>query len=279
MLIYSCIHTYIYILIHTYVHTYTCSYIHILIHTYAYTYIHSCIHTYAERIKNEIDSKKQMFPSELSKHLTRILNRQWHPILKDMRRGLTSIGTKFLGLGMVEIIGRPLIILYPLGLGIMEIVEIVRLLDTNKTISIKNYMELFKCICYLFGTWQLLSITASFASMGWMCLLIGISFLILTIDENLMKYATPFLVPHLVMLDKLSYSVGKLQEKLVVSLEKIGNGNNGSNSNSNGNDNGNDNGNGNGIGNGPDIGGDNGSRTNDGLRRRYTGNLSAAYGM
>tara|TARA_A100001015_G_C14523212_1_gene531203 strand:- start:78 stop:419 length:342 start_codon:yes stop_codon:yes gene_type:complete len=105
------------------------------------------MHTYAERIKNEIDSKKQMFPSELSKHLTRILNRQWHPILKDMRRGLTSIGTKFLGLGMVEIIGRPLIILYPLGLGIMEIVEIVRLLDTNKTISIKNYMELFKCIC------------------------------------------------------------------------------------------------------------------------------------
>ena len=29
------------------------------------------------------------------------------------------------------------------------------------------------------------------------------------------------------MLDKLSYSVGKLQEKLVVSLDKIGNGNNG----------------------------------------------------
>ena len=79
-----------------------------------------------------------------------------------------------------------------------------------------------------------------------------------------------FLVPHLVMLDKLSYSVGKLQEKLVVSLDKIGNGNNGSNNNSNGN--------GNGIGNGPDIGGDNGGRTNDGLRRRYT-NLSAAYGM
>ncbi len=184
-----------------------------------------------ERIKDQIESKKQMFRSHLGTNLSKILNHQWQPMLRDMRRGLTSIGVRLLGLGLIEVMGRPLIVLYPLGIGIMEIVEIVKLIDAKKNISMKNYMELLKCACYLWGTWQLLAITTTYASIGWLCLLIGVIFLILTKDDSLIKYATPFLAPLLVLLDKLSFSVEKLQDKLVESLEGSGN-NNSSNSNS-----------------------------------------------
>ena len=175
-----------------------------------------------ERIKEQIAAKKHMFKSQLGSSLTRILDRQWQPILRDMRKGLTSLGTKFMGLGLIEILGRPLIVLYPLGYGILEIVEIIKLLEAKKTISLKSYMELLKCACYLWGTWQLLAITATYASMGWLCLFIGITFLLLTSDDSLIKYATPFLAPQLALLDKLSFSVEKLQSKLVASIESGG---------------------------------------------------------
>jgi len=82
-------------------------------HTTQHTQHPSFILNHVDELICEINNEGGFWKSELSKLLTNTSNVLWRPILIDMKVSVTSISSKLIVVGLVDMIGKPLLMLYP----------------------------------------------------------------------------------------------------------------------------------------------------------------------
>ena len=84
-----------------------------------------------DEIVREIKSEGGWFKSELATNLEVSVNKQWQPILSDTKRALQDSGSKLAVIGLIQMIGRPMIMLYPIWLIVQEIIMITKSIETE----------------------------------------------------------------------------------------------------------------------------------------------------
>ena len=108
-------------------------------------------HPYHSLIKIEklivlINREGGLWKSKLSTSLEEGVRKQWSPIIGDHQRALSSIGGKLCILGLVEAVGRPIMMLYPLYLVTQEALKIASEIEIKKTISAHSVMQIGKML-------------------------------------------------------------------------------------------------------------------------------------
>lgn len=145
-----------------------------------------------------INREGGLWKSKLSKALEEGVRKQWAPIVADHQQALLSIGGKLCILGLVEAVGRPIIMLYPLFLITKEILKISSEVEAKKRVSMQSVMQIGKMIVMLFGVVQLLGILSMYTGLGYTCLALGCVAVLVGSSDDLTKASVPVLAPHMV---------------------------------------------------------------------------------
>jgi hypothetical protein len=197
-----------------------------------------------------------IWKSSLAGSLRRAVKKQWDPILKDTQKALHFVGSKLLMLGVVEVIGRPLIMLYPLYVISTDCLQVISDMNlqqeelTMRTISQippGKFLLIVKAFMLLWASFQVITILSMFNSIGYSCLIIGSLSLFLSVSDERTKQVAPFLSMHLKHVDKVIDFLSVIENKMMNSFNtniirnSINNNNNNNNNNDNSNDNNNNN--------------------------------------
>ena len=121
----------------------------------------------------DISRTRTFWKSKFSTLLQTSVAKQWQPILLDMQAGLRTIGGNLLCLGLVEVIGRPVMMLYPIYIVCMESLQLISEFETTKRISHQSILKIFKILVYLFISFQLMALLSMYTGLGYSCLLLG----------------------------------------------------------------------------------------------------------
>lgn len=148
-----------------------------------------------------------LWPSRLGKSVDIAVQKQWQPIIQDNKRALTNIGGKLICLGLVEIVGRPIIMLYPLYLVSQEILQIVSDIqlpkESSTKVSLKSIVNLIKAIVMLYASLQILGVLSMYSGLGYSCLVIGIVSCVISTKEDLIKLTSPIISQYLKQFESL----------------------------------------------------------------------------
>ena len=211
-----------------------------------------------ELIIDDIDNNSGfgLWKSSLASSLRRAVKKQWDPILKDTQKALQLVGSKLLMLGVVEVIGRPLIMLYPLYVISTDCLQVISDMNlqqeelTMRTISQippAKFLLLVKAFMLLWASFQVITILSMFNSIGYSCLIIGSISLFLSVSDERTKQVAPFLSTHMKHLDNVMSFLSVIENKMMNSFNtniirnSINNNNNNNNNNNSINNNNNSN--------------------------------------
>ena len=150
-----------------------------------------------DKLITQINREGGMWKSKLSTALEQGVKKQWEPIIGDHQRALSNIGGKLCMLGLVEAVGRPIVMLYPLFLVTQEALKIASEIEVKKYISVKSIMQIAKMLAMLLGVVQLSGILSMYTGLGYTCLAIGCAALFISSNDDLTKSAVPVLAPHM----------------------------------------------------------------------------------
>jgi hypothetical protein len=118
-------------------------------------------------IVHSINSKRMLFQSELATKLRKYLEVQWVPIINDHKRSLRRIGGGLIALGIVEVIGRPAAVLYPLATILKSVMKIVQELERDKYhISPTVVVDIVKGIIMLIVVSKAISILDAYTGLS-----------------------------------------------------------------------------------------------------------------
>jgi hypothetical protein len=163
-----------------------------------------------------------LWPSRLGKYVEQAVQKQWQPIIQDNKRALSNIGGKLVCLGLVEIVGRPIIMLYPLYLVSQEVLQIVSDIQTpkegNNKVSIKSIVNLIKAMVMLYASLQVLGVLAMYSGLGYSCLILGIVSCVISTKEDLIKIASPIISQYLKQFEALFDKLYKIETNVLSSL-------------------------------------------------------------
>jgi hypothetical protein len=166
-----------------------------------------------ESLVKEIDRQGGLWKSKLSNNLTRAVNRQWRPIISDHQRALQQLGGRLCILGLVEAVGRPVVMLYPLFLAAKEALKIASEFEKNKKLSPQSIVQIVKMVGLLWAVMQLSGILAMYTGLGYACLVMGLAAFVVSSNDELTKLSVPMLAPNMatiaMFLDRL-YSLEKV---------------------------------------------------------------------
>ena len=163
-------------------------------------------HPYHSLIKIEkviilINREGGLWKSKLSTSLEQGVKKQWAPIIEDHQRALSSIGGKLCILGLVEAVGRPIMMLYPLYLVTQEALKVASEIEVKKTISAHSIMQIVKMLAMLLAVVQLSGILSMYTGLGYTCLAMGSCALFISSNDELTKCVVPVLAPHISSID------------------------------------------------------------------------------
>jgi hypothetical protein len=164
-----------------------------------------------DKIVCEVKKSGGWFKSEMSSLLETSVERQWRPIISEMRNALWSIGGRLSAAGLIEIIARPMIMLYPISLLTLEGVEIARSIEAKRSITPQNYIKIAKALAILYVTSQIIIVTQMYSGIGWSCLVLGLCSLAVASNDEFLKKSMPALAPQLANLDMIAQKVATLQ--------------------------------------------------------------------
>jgi hypothetical protein len=165
-------------------------------------------------ICKDILSEGGFWRSEFGTLLQASLQDAWRPVLLYMRGKCMDIGSKLFMIGLVDSIGRPLMMLYPLYLTTHQVLKLLQNVniganlerlertDRNENILI-TILQLIKALCLLFAVSKILIIFEYMTSIGTSCLFFGIILNVLPFSEELLKRSTPLIVPQFAAVDNI----------------------------------------------------------------------------
>jgi hypothetical protein len=142
-----------------------------------------------------------IWASQLQKLLTAALNKQWRPIIFDNQRMFKNVGSKLVGLGIAELLGRPLLMLYPIYMVTMAAMKVVGELNTKKQPGPETYLQIIKGMLLLWGATRLMNVLSAFQGLGMSCLVFGCIAIIISVNDALTKVAAPIVAQHFVRID------------------------------------------------------------------------------
>ena len=176
-----------------------------------------------DKLIEEINSQNSSFfawKSKLSTLLQTFSNKEWQPILLDTQAGLRSIGGNLICLGMVEVVGRPVVMLYPLYLVALEGLRITNDIEIRGKISPDIIIRVIKIAALLFLGFQLITILSMYAGLGYSCLLIGTAGVVLASNDQLTKIVAPIMAPHLLNLDMMFEKLQSMEMMAMKALDR-----------------------------------------------------------
>lgn len=171
-------------------------------------------------VKRETGIWRSQFGTLLDSTLTTL----WRPILHDVKSGCQSVGTKLVVLGLVDAIGRPMLLLYPVYLILEQALAVIRavkaeqqrhsapsagaadfasVLLSSTSVSVPAALQLVKAFALLLVVSKGLAVLERFQSLGTLCLLLGALLYGVSMEERLLKRYTPLLAPALLLVDQM----------------------------------------------------------------------------
>ena len=177
-----------------------------------------------ETIIVSINREGGLWKSKLSKALEDGVSKQWAPIIADHQQALLSIGGKLCILGLVEAVGRPIIMLYPLFIISKELLKISSEIDVKKKVSMNSVMQVIKMAVMLFCVVQLLGILSMYTGLGYTCFGLGCGALLVSSNDELTKSSVPVMAPHMVSISLFLDQLYKLESAAVGALSRLGSG-------------------------------------------------------
>lgn len=177
-----------------------------------------------ETIIVSINREGGLWKSKLSKALEDGVSKQWAPIIADHQQALLSIGGKLCILGLVEAVGRPIIMLYPLFIISKELLKISSEIDVKKKVSMNSMMQIIKMAVMLFCVVQLLGILSMYTGLGYTCFGLGCGALLVSSNDELTKSSVPVMAPHMVSISLFLDQLYKLESAAVSALSRLGSG-------------------------------------------------------
>lgn len=182
-----------------------------------------------DKIAADINSKSTLWQSKLSKLLTTATRKQWQPIIMDTQVSLRTLGGNLLALGMVEVVGKPVMMLYPIYIVSVEALKLAKEFETSQHVTAQSILKILKIMIFILVGYQLMTILAMYTGLGYTCLAIGGASQIIAQSEELSKQAAPVLAPHLANIDLMFNQLHKLEKVVLKGFYVAHKGNNGRN--------------------------------------------------
>ena len=164
---------------------------------------------------DDINRSSSFWESKLSKLLRACSQKQWQPILLDTQSTLRTVGGNLICLGMVELVGRPVMMLYPIYLVVLEGLKLARQLETQHRLTASSVVSITKLIAYVLICYQLLTILSMYSGLGFTALALGVAAVVLASSDQLTKQVAPVVAPHLNHLDHLFMRLQQAERYLV----------------------------------------------------------------
>jgi hypothetical protein len=156
-----------------------------------------------EVILRDVNRKAYLFQSKLSTSMQRAIHNQWQPILADNRNFLQNLGGKLLFLGLLGVIGWPLIFMYPMITHSHKLLRILNEFDTSRRISKQSIFDLASMMVMMFVCSQLTNILSTYMSFGYTAGTIGVVILVMAQSEAFLKQVSPTMAAHAPMFDSI----------------------------------------------------------------------------
>ena len=221
------------------------------------TQSHTTQHTqHPSFILNHVDElicEINFWKSELSKLLTNTSNVLWRPILIDMKVSVTSISSKLIVVGLVDMIGKPLLMLYPVWMLCQQVLIIVNNLKLNKVqngtgagtgrvtgagagtgvtltedflssrgLNIQVIFQLIKAILLLVVISKFIKILELFQGIGTICVALGTGLYALSLNEVYFKKYIPVIAPNIMLLHSMMDQVIQLESMIESNVTGMG---------------------------------------------------------
>lgn len=187
-----------------------------------------------DRIVEEIKRERSLWPSELASTLDVAAQKQWMPILHDHRVLLHNIGGKAVMFGLVEIIGRPVIMLYPVYLLSVEVTRLAGKLGVTQSLmeqgaagarqvdwrrlSFIDGLQIAKLVAMCWAVFQALTVLSAYTGLGYSCLGVGFAALALASNDVLLKQYTPAMAPHIATVARLLEQAYAMEQGVMLAL-------------------------------------------------------------
>lgn len=175
-----------------------------------------------ESIVSEINSKSMLFSSKLSLALSAYLKKQWSPIISSHRKALRTLGGNLIVLGLVEVVGRPIVMLYPIYSVLIKVLVIVQNSQSqSRTISPTQIIELIKSIIMLFIVSKLLEVLNAFTGLGYTCLVAGAVSLAISSNDDNIRVIAPMISGHLSKINQFICAIKNVEDSLMQHVSRL----------------------------------------------------------
>jgi hypothetical protein len=144
-----------------------------------------------ETVLKDVKSRSYFFQSELATVLERGVTKQWLPIIEENRVFLRNIGGKFVFLGLLGVVGWPVILLSPLLSHSKKLLTILKEFDHSGRISSQSVYQLGSILVMLLVCLQLTSIMSQYMTLGFVACGVGGGCLFIAQNDRLIKQFSP----------------------------------------------------------------------------------------
>jgi hypothetical protein len=144
-----------------------------------------------EVVLRDVNSRGYFFKSELATVLERGVNKQWLPIIEENRVFLRNVGGKFVFLGLLGMIGWPIVLLSPLLSHSKKLLNILKEFDHTGRVSSQSVYQLGSILVMLLICFQLTSIMSRYMTLGFVLCGIGSGCLFIAQNDRLIKQFSP----------------------------------------------------------------------------------------
>ena len=162
-----------------------------------------------EGVVSAIDREGNFWKSEFATSLSRAVNAEWQPILGDNRRAIQNICLKLGILGLIEFI-RPVLLIWPLWLLVMDVLSMVKSLNDKKGLTPQAILQLLKTILLTAVLYMLVYILSLMPGMGFSCLFVAAAGCVLSCEDSILKSLCPVIAPNMAQIQQVmdSLSIG-----------------------------------------------------------------------
>jgi hypothetical protein len=184
----------------------------------------------------EVSSESSIWPSEFARMLREASIKLWDPILRDLEHDAQAVAVKFLIIGLIDVVGKPLMMAYPLWLiceQALLLVQSVKVPNTqpgheNETtvtvtsllrgINSSMIVKVVKALLLLFLVQRFIVILELLKGAGHACIAIGVGLYAVTLQSSTMKKFAIVLAQNLTKLNSFTEQFGAAEQSLYNTL-------------------------------------------------------------
>jgi hypothetical protein len=185
-----------------------------------------------DEVWKEVRAEAGLWPSALAGRLSVASSSLWSPILTELRDDAQSLSFKFLAVGLVDAVGKPLLLAYPLWLICEQALKLVQAVEVPPThkggaatagavlsgVNASVVVQITKAVLLLFLVQKFISLLELFSGAGQACLVVGACLYGVTTSPDLLKKFAPALVQHLGLLASFLARLGQAEKSLYRSV-------------------------------------------------------------